>query len=168
MITDCDEDLETIVSIAGDYTNHECTLVINEVTAQDAGTWVCDMEEYKFGDWVSGTKHTSSIMATITEDENKPEEIINDDEEHEKNPEEIIDDDDDNVEHHEETPVEEEVGVINANGTDFHDVISNFTSILDTTFGMVRLNQENTIDVNTAVKQGDSNEIIGRVVERVF
>ena len=168
MITDCDEDLETRVSIAGDYTNHECTLVINEVTVQDAGTWVCDMEEYKFGDWVSGNKHTSSIMATITEDENKPEEIIKDDEEDEENPEEIIDGDDDNIEHHEETPVEEEVDVINANGTDFHDVISNFTSILDTTFGMVRLNQENTIDVDTAVKQGVSNEIIGRVVDRVF
>ena len=34
---------------AGNYKNHECTIEINNVSAEDAGVWSCDIESYVLG-----------------------------------------------------------------------------------------------------------------------
>ena len=76
---------------------------------------------------------------------------LNDEEEREDNPNDILDEDKNEVDA--------------TNGTAFHTAIANITSLIDTTFGMVRFNQENTVDL--AKNQGVANEIIGRVGEGV-
>jgi len=44
---ECHDDLRHKVSISGNYERHECGLKIENVTLEDAGRWICEMEEYR-------------------------------------------------------------------------------------------------------------------------
>jgi len=57
----CADTLSDRISISGDYDSHECGLTISNIQIEDAGTWECEMEEYRWGDWVSGYKHTQLL-----------------------------------------------------------------------------------------------------------
>jgi len=61
----CHEELDSRVTISGDYDSHECGLTVTGLEVEDAGTWECEMEEYKFGDWVSGEKHSQDISVSV-------------------------------------------------------------------------------------------------------
>jgi len=61
----CDDSLTDRISISGDYDSHECGLTISALQLQDAGHWECEMEEYKFGDWASGDKHSKNMTVSV-------------------------------------------------------------------------------------------------------
>jgi len=61
----CHEELDSRVTISGDYDSHECGLTVTGLEVEDSGTWECEMEEYKFGDWVSGNKHSHSFDVNV-------------------------------------------------------------------------------------------------------
>jgi hypothetical protein len=64
-VQSCDSSLAGRISISGDYSSHQCGLSISNIQLEDAGTWECEMEEYRFGDWVSGEKHSRSINISV-------------------------------------------------------------------------------------------------------
>eukprot|EP00092_Neocalanus_flemingeri_P010708 GFUD01011534.1.p1 GENE.GFUD01011534.1~~GFUD01011534.1.p1 ORF type:complete len:336 (+),score=103.19 GFUD01011534.1:39-1046(+) len=61
----CHEELTDRISISGDYDNQECGLTITGLEVEDGGSWECEMEEYKFGDWLSGNKHSHSFNVNV-------------------------------------------------------------------------------------------------------
>eukprot|EP00092_Neocalanus_flemingeri_P031215 GFUD01033907.1.p1 GENE.GFUD01033907.1~~GFUD01033907.1.p1 ORF type:complete len:304 (+),score=94.22 GFUD01033907.1:37-948(+) len=61
----CHAELTDRVSISGDYDNQECGLTITGLEVEDGGSWECEMEEYKFGDWASGSKHSQNISVSV-------------------------------------------------------------------------------------------------------
>eukprot|EP00092_Neocalanus_flemingeri_P103739 GFUD01132781.1.p1 GENE.GFUD01132781.1~~GFUD01132781.1.p1 ORF type:complete len:338 (+),score=97.91 GFUD01132781.1:37-1050(+) len=61
----CHAELTNRVSISGDYDNQECGLTITGLEVEDGGSWECEMEEYKFGDWLSGNKHSHSFNVNV-------------------------------------------------------------------------------------------------------
>jgi len=61
----CDDSLTDRISISGDYDSHECGLTISALQLQDEGQWECEMEEYKFGDWSSGEKHSKNMTVSV-------------------------------------------------------------------------------------------------------
>lgn len=87
----CDDDLIKRVDIGGEYGKHQCGLIIHNVTTFDSGSWKCQvwqkshynvqclslffqMEEYNFGDWVSGAKDEAVLKlivgtSVLTDDE---------------------------------------------------------------------------------------------------
>jgi len=59
----CHDDLRHRVSIVGHYDNHECGLQIKNFSVdEDAGQWLCEMEEYKFG---GSRGHVSKKYLTV-------------------------------------------------------------------------------------------------------
>jgi len=64
-VQQCHDDLTDRLTIAGDYNKHECGLTVTNTTEEDGGSWECQMEEYKWGDWVSGRKHQHSFDVSI-------------------------------------------------------------------------------------------------------
>ena len=77
--------------------DHQCGLRLFNVTEADAGTWRCEvmlssvspldsvislmkqMEEYKFGDWVSGVRHEAEVELVFRNPEEDQEIIFIDD-----------------------------------------------------------------------------------------
>lgn len=45
----CHDDIDDRVTIAGDYEKHECSIKISDLELNDAGSWQCEMEEYRSG-----------------------------------------------------------------------------------------------------------------------
>ena len=41
--------LDPRVTYTGNYDNHECEIEISKVSAEDNGTWTCDIESYVWG-----------------------------------------------------------------------------------------------------------------------
>jgi len=112
--------MKSRVRKVGKYDKKECGIEINRLQLKDAGTWECEMEEYKWGDWSSGPKHqhhfeaitvrnrfTPSVIVpkeTKEEKEVEEEEVV--EEEEEEKEEEIAEEEENNdiepVVHHEE------------------------------------------------------------------
>jgi len=78
----------------GNYNRKECGIEINRLQLKDAGTWECEMEEYKLGDWASGPKHQHHFKAItvrnrftpaviVPKETNEEEEVVEEEEEEE-------------------------------------------------------------------------------------
>jgi len=63
----CDDSLSDRISISGDYSSHECGITVTQLQVEDAETWECEMEEYRFGDWVKGYKNSKSMTVRVVE-----------------------------------------------------------------------------------------------------
>jgi len=67
ILTDCP--IRERIIMAGDYNQRECGIQISSVKQEDAGTWECEMEEYRFGDFHYGSRHSfefNPITVTMT------------------------------------------------------------------------------------------------------
>lgn len=63
---ECHDELESKVSISGNYEAHECGLRIQGVSLEDAGRWNCEMEEYILGrSKGSGTKSSRMFLLKV-------------------------------------------------------------------------------------------------------
>ena len=52
------------VTYTGNYDNHECEIEISNVSADDNGSWTCDIESYvRFGG--SGYKVRENLMVAV-------------------------------------------------------------------------------------------------------
>ena len=82
VVAECDDELVERVEVGGDYGEDECGLTLFNMTEDDAGDWTCEMEEYQFGDWVTGATDEASLHLTLLSDEalTKMDETVDDDE----------------------------------------------------------------------------------------
>ena len=44
----CHEELDSRVTISGDYDSHECGLTVTGLEVKDAGTWECEVRGMSF------------------------------------------------------------------------------------------------------------------------
>ena len=44
----CHEELDSRVTISGDYDSHECGLTVTGLEVEDAGTWECEVRGMSF------------------------------------------------------------------------------------------------------------------------
>ena len=113
------------MSLVGDYSEHECGIMVTNVSATaDLATWECDMEQYVFGDWVSGDRHSvilSVDFTTLKKPMTTPTPPITP----------VMDRDMSGDNNTAET--------ITKNNTDLLHTIHNVTSFIDTTLEIVRL-----------------------------
>ena len=82
VVAECDDELVERVEVGGDYGEHECGLTVFNMTDEDAGDWWCEMEEYQFGDWVTGATDEASLHLTLLSNKTvtKIDETVDDDE----------------------------------------------------------------------------------------
>jgi len=130
--------MKSRVRKVGNYNGKECGIEINRLQLKDAGTWECEMEEYKWGDWASGPKHKhhfeaitvrnrfTPVIVPKEEKEVEEEEVV--EEEEEEKEEEIAKEEENNdiepVVHHEgeeEDPTDEEGSVPTSDEESFED-----------------------------------------------
>jgi len=68
--------MKSRVRKVGNYNRKECGIEINRLQLKDAGTWECEMEEYKWGDWSSGPKHKHLFEAISVRNRFTPPVIV--------------------------------------------------------------------------------------------
>jgi len=96
--------IKSRVKKVGHYNRKECGIEINRLQLNDAGTWECEMEEYKWGDWSSGPKHKHHFQAITVRNRFTPAVIVPKEENEEVEKEEVVEED----EEEEEEMAEEE------------------------------------------------------------
>ena len=47
VVQECHSSLADRITLAGNYSSHECGLAVRSLTVADAGEWRCSMEEYR-------------------------------------------------------------------------------------------------------------------------
>jgi len=96
----------------GNYKRKECGIEINRLQLKDAGTWECEMEEYKWGDWASGPKHQHHFKAITVRNRFTPSVIVPKEEKEEVEEEEVVEEEEEeeskDVEHHDVVHHDEE------------------------------------------------------------
>ena len=53
------------MTFLGHYDSHECKVQLRSVTLADTGRWTCEMEQYKWGDFVRGKRVSTKVHVLV-------------------------------------------------------------------------------------------------------
>lgn len=59
------EELSHRVVFVGDYNKHQCGIRVSNAELSDSGPWTCEIEQYVWGDWASGTKVAATMNVSV-------------------------------------------------------------------------------------------------------